>query len=333
MRGVLLLFLACFPVSAQSKPMRMYFVDVEGGQATLIVSPAGQSLLIDAGWPDFNGRDAQRIVEAAQAAGISRIDFMLVTHYHSDHVGGVPQLAERMKIGSFVDHGANREDSDDTRANYAAYEKVLTTGKRIIVKPGDRIPMDGLDVEVVSADGALITKPLVSEGKVNPLCSAEPAPPDDPSENARSLGVVITFGRLRVLDLGDLTKQKELGLVCPNNLLGTFDLFVVNHHGATQSDSRALVHAIEPRVAIMDNGARKGGSPDVWETVRNSPDLGDLWQLHFSVEGGKDHNVAENFIANPEEKCEGKRIDVLADSDGSLTVTNQRNGFTKTYKK
>jgi competence protein ComEC len=332
-RIVLLLMGICLLTASQSPPLRMYFVDVEGGQATLIVAPSGQSLLIDAGGPDFNGRDAQRILDAAKAAEVSRIDFMLVTHYHDDHVGGVPQLADRIKIGTFVDHGVNRENSDDTRANYSAYEKAFGSTKRIVVKPGDRIPIDGLDVEVVSADGALISKPMSSGGQANPLCAAEPAAPDDPSENSRSLGVLITYGHLRVLDLGDLTKQKELGLVCPANLLGTIDLFVVSHHGFTQSDSRALVHALQPRVAIMDNGARKGGSPDVWETVHNSPGLVDLWQLHYSIEGGKNHNVTENFIANPEEKCEGKRIDVVADADGTIVVTNMRNGFAKTYRK
>ena len=319
--------------AAFSAPLRMYFIDVEGGQATLLVAPSGKSMLIDTGWPGFAGRDADRIVAAAKAAGIAKLDYLLVTHYHDDHVGGVAQLAERIKIETFVDHGPNREDSDDTRANYAAYQKVMLGAKRTVVKPGDRIPLEGLEVEVVSADGALITMPLAGAGQANPLCAAEPAPPEDATENARSVGVVITYGKLRILDLGDLTKKKELQLVCPRNLVGTVDLFVVSHHGFNQSNTRALVHAVRPRVAIMDNGARKGASTDAWQTVYESPGLADLWQLHYAVKGGKDHNVASDFIANPAEKCEGKQINITAAADRTMTVTNLRTGFSKTYKK
>ena len=314
-------------------PLKLFFIDVEGGQATLLVTPAGGSLLIDAGWPDFAGRDAGRIAAAMKEAGVSKLDYALVTHYHDDHVGGVPQLAERVKIGAFVDHGLNREDSDDARVNYAAYEAAVRGAKRLRVKPGDRIPLDALRVEVVSADGESISKPLKGAGKSNPICAAEPPWPEDASENARSVGIVITYGHLRIVDLGDLTRRKELRLVCPRNLIGTVDLFVVSHHGFTESNTRALVHALRPRVAIMDNGARKGGSPDVWQTVHDSPGLLDLWQLHYALDSDKDHNVASDFIANIDEKCEGKPISVAAEANGTMTVTNARTGFTKTYKK
>jgi len=319
--------------AGQPGSLRIYFIDVEGGQATLFVSPAGQSLLIDAGWPDSNARDAARIVGAAKTAGIAQIDYLLVTHYHDDHVGGVPQLAERMKIVTFVDHGPNREDSDDTRKNYAAYKQVVKNAKHLVVKPGDRIPIEGMDVEVVSADGSVIHTALPAGGEPNAVCNSEPAPAEDPTENARSLGVLITYGKLRILDLGDLTKKGELALVCPVNLLGPVDLFVVSHHGWSQSNSKAFVDAIRPRVAIMDNGAKKGGSPDVWTVLRGTPGLVDLWQLHYSIEGGREHNVAADYIANSDEKCQGIRIDVTANADGEITVTNQRNGFNKTYGK
>jgi competence protein ComEC len=327
------LWLPLLTTASFAAPVRIYFVDVEGGQATLVVGPTGKSMLIDTGWPGFGGRDAGRIAAAAKEAGVSALDYVLVTHYHDDHVGGVPQLAERLKIGTFVDHGANREDSDDARTNYAAYEKVIHNAKRLVVKPGDTIPLEGLKVEVVSADGEHIAEPLSGAGQANLLCASEPKPASDLTENARSVGVVFTYGKLRILDLGDLTKDKELGLVCPNNLIGTVDLFVVTHHGFTQSNTRALVHAVRPRVAIMDNGAHKGASPDAWQTVHDSPELSDLWQLHYAVDSGKEHNVAADFIANPDEKCEGKPIQVTAEADGTITVTNARNGFTKTYKK
>lgn len=319
--------------ASPSGPLRIFFVDVEGGQATLLVSATGKSLLIDTGWPGFAGRDADRIAAAVKKAGISKIDYVLVTHYHDDHVGGVPQLLERVKVDTFIDHGPNREDFDGTRANYDAYEKSVRGAKRLVVKPGDRIPIEGIDVEVVSADGEFIRRPLEGTGQTNALCAAEPVAPADASENSRSVGVVVTYGKLRILDLGDLTKRGELQLVCPRNLIGTIDLFVVSHHGFTQSNTRALVHAVHPRVALMDNGAHKGSSPDVWQTVHDSPGLMDLWQLHYAVASGKDHNVAPDFIANVDEKCEGRSIDVTAAVDGTIAVVNSRNGFSKTYEK
>jgi hypothetical protein len=184
----------------------------------------------------------------------------------------------------------------------------------------------------LSADGATISSPLAGAGQANALCASELSPSEDVTENARSAGVLITYEKLRVLDLGDLTKKKELQLVCPKNLIGNVDLFVVSHHGSTASNARALVHAIHPRVAIMDNGARKGASPDAWQTVHDSPGLEDLWQLHFSLVN-ENRNVAPDFIANMQEKCEGKSIVVDAQPDGTMTVTNTRTGFTKTYKK
>ena len=316
--------------------LEIYAIDVEGGQATLIVSPDGQSMLIDTGWPGFDGRDASRIVAAAKDAGVSKLDYVLITHFHRDHVGGVPQLAERMKIGTFLDHGKNLEDAEVTRHDYAAYEKVVAGAKRLSMKPGDKIPLAGLDVEVLTSAGEHIAKALQGAGQANPLCAAEKAAEADPSENARSLGVMITYGKLRVLDIGDLSKQREMELACPNNLIGAVDLFIVTHHGSDSSNPVALVHAIRPRVAIMDNGAKKGGSVEAWTTVTSSPGLEDLWQLHYAVDGGKDHNVAAELIANPEGTVgqgedKGNWIHVTAQSDGTMTVVNGRTGFKKTY--
>jgi len=315
-----------------SPSMRMYFVDVEGGQATLIVSPSGESLLIDTGWPGFDGRDADRIVKAVHAAGLKQIDYVLITHYHMDHVGGVPQLAGRIHIGAFVDHGPNLEDSEDARRDYAAYEQVVAKAGRIVVKPGDGLPLKGLTVKVVSGAGETLAKPLPLAGEANSYCATEPKPMADTTENARSLGVLITYGKFRVLDLGDLTKDQELKLACPNNLLGTVDLSVVTHHGYRASNAKALVWAVRPRVAIMDNGSHKGASPDAWETVHGSPGLEDLWQLHYAVEGGKDHNVAEPQIANVEGSTDGNAIVVTAHANGQFEVENTRNRFRKEYK-
>jgi competence protein ComEC len=316
---------------AADKPLQIYSIDVEGGQSTLVVSPSGESLLIDTGWSDFNGRDADRIAAAGKAAGVGQLDYELITHYHRDHVGGVPQLAERMKIGTFIDHGPNMEDSDLTREDYAAYEKVVAGHKHLVVKPLDRVPIKGLDVLVLTAAGDHITTPLPGAGQPNSACASEPKPTVDTTENARSLGVLITYGKFRMLDLGDLTKDKELELACPRNLIGTVSLFMVTHHGLNQSNARALVSAIHPEAAIMNNGGHKGASPDAWQIVHDVVGT-NLWQLHYAVEGGPEHNTKDAHIANPDEKNDaGYFISVKGDSDGSFSVRNARNGAIQSY--
>ncbi|HLZ43946.1 MAG TPA: MBL fold metallo-hydrolase [Candidatus Sulfotelmatobacter sp.] len=315
------------------KPLQIYFIDVEGGQATLVVSPSGQSLLIDAGWPGYEGRDADRILAAAHQAGLTQIDYLLITHYHRDHVGGVPQLVDGIKVGTFVDHGPNQEDSEVTRTDYAAYEKSSAGHPRVTVKPGWGLPIKGIEVRVLAAAGDHITTPLPGAGEANPYCKGEPAAPLDATENARSVGVLITYGHFRFLDLGDLTKKKELELACPDNLLGTVDVFLVTHHGADLSNPKALDWALHPRVAVIDNGSRKGSSPVAWQIVHDSPGLEDLYQLHYAAESDKDHNVDPDHIANVKENCEGKYIKVTAESDGTFTVTNARTGAQKTYSK
>ena len=320
-------------LAAAAEPLQIYFVDVEGGQATLVVSPSGQSLLIDAGWPGSEGRDADRILAAAHQAGLRQIDYVLITHYHRDHVGGVPQLVDGIKVGTFIDHGPNLEDSQVTRVDYAAYEKAIAGHPHVVVQPGGKVPIKGIEVEVLSAAGEHIIPPLAGEGGANSYCKSEPAPQDDASENARSVGVLITYGKFRFLDLGDLTKKKELELACPNNLVGNVGLFLVTHHGADLSNPKALVWALHARVAVIDNGARKGASPAAWQIVHDAPGLEDLWQLHYAAESDKDHNVDSDHIANVKENCEGKYLKVTADSDGSFTLTNGRTGYQKTYAK
>jgi competence protein ComEC len=317
---------------AKAKDLQIYSIDVEGGQATLFVSPSGESLLIDTGWAGYKGRDADRILEATKLAHVTKLDFVLITHYHRDHVGGVTQLAERIPIGTFVDHGPNREDSDDTRKDFAAYVK-LAGNRRMTVTPGEGLPLKGITVRILTADGEQLDHPLPGAGTANPYCDSERPADPDPSENSRSLGVLITYGKFRVLDLGDLTKQKELNLVCPNNLIGTADLFIVTHHGTASSNSKAAVWAFHPRVAIMNNGAKKGGNPPAWRIVHSSPGLEDLWQLHYAEEGGKDNNVAPAFIANIDDGSDGHYLKVTARSDGSFTVFNSRTHRSKTYKK
>ena len=322
------------PPSAPKDALRIYFVDVEGGQATLFVTPAKQSLLIDTGWPGNDGRDADRIVAVAKLAGVKKIDYVLITHFHMDHVGGVPQLAARIPIGTFIDHGENRESTDaPTVQVWQAYHDLLATGKykHMTAKPGDVLPILGMDAVVASADGAVLDHPLPRAGEENPACKGAEQYPADTTENLRSLGTVITFGKLRILDLGDLTHDKEMELMCPQNKLGKIDIYIVSHHGWSQSGSPALVYGIAPRVAIMDNGAKKGGSPPVWDIIEKSPGLENLWQLHFSEEGGPAHNVPEEFIANPQGPDAGNYLELTAWPDGHFEVFNSRTQKTKEY--
>ena len=314
--------------------LKVYFVDVEGGQSTLFVTPKGQSLLVDTGWPDNKNRDADRIVEIARLAGLSRIDYVLLTHYHDDHVGGVPQLVARIPVGTFIDHGPNSElDHGVTEHGYAEYQKVLAAGKskRLLAHPGDLLPIKGMIVRVISADGSLIASALPGAGETNPFCKVSDVRPVDQTENSRSLGIEITFGRLRILDLGDLTWDKEMELMCPTNKLGHVDVYIVSHHGWYQSSSPALVDAIHARVAIMDNGAKKGGSTPTLQTLSHAPGLETLWQLHFSDEGGTKNNTAERYIANGEGTDAGHFLELTGAPDGSFEVLNSRTNFAEKY--
>jgi beta-lactamase superfamily II metal-dependent hydrolase len=312
------------------KPLDIHIIDVEGGQATLFVLPSGESLLVDTGFPGVNGRDADRIAAAAKRAGLSRIDTLVVTHYHSDHVGGVPALASRLPIGTFVDHGPTVETGDGPASLYSAYVDARAKGRHVLARPGDVLRVGDLQITVVSAAGDLITKPLAGAGEANPLC-ADYAPKDpDPTENARSVGMLLTYGRFRMLDLGDLTWNKEHDLACPNNLIGKVDVYLTTHHGLNQSGLPALVHAVHPRVAIMNNGARKGGSVDALRSLRAAPGLEDLWQLHYSLDGGAALNAPEPLLANVDETT-AHEITIAAQRDGSFVVTNGRNGHTKRY--
>ena len=332
-----LLFLAGLHVSAAAGPaagnsLRIYSIDVEGGQCTLLVTPSGASLLIDTGWPGNNGRDADRVQAAMRDAGITKIDHLLVTHYHMDHVGGVPELARRVPIGEFLDHGENREDSDVTRHDYGAYIKAIAGKPHRIVHPGDTIDLPGASAIVLTADGEHISSIPGIKPQPNSYCSSEPKADDDPSENARSVGVLVTYGKFRFLDLGDLTKAKEIALVCPTNPVPPVDLYLATHHGMNLSNARAIVHAIHPRVAIMNNGAHKAGSPEAWQTIHESPGIEDLYMVHTAEGSDAAHNSAEALIANPKgSSADGAYFKVVASAGGDFSVTNSRTGQTKNY--
>ena len=334
-----------FAAPTHAAGLRIAAIDVEGGQATLFIAPTGQSLLVDTGWAGNNGRDADRIVAAAHEFGLTTIDTVLITHFHSDHVGGVPQLAQRIKIGQFLDHGEVYEKSSGVPELYAAYQDVLHTGtyKRLSPHAGDKLTLPGFDAVVISSDGKVLAQALPGAGQPNPLCAQAPEVAEDTTENGHSLGILMHFAGLNILDAGDLTSDRERALVCPNNRIGHIDLAIVSHHGSDLSSSKVFVHALQPRVAIMDNGERKGGSTSVIDTWRSAPGIEALYQLHAAPaggtqnpagtpQGGPEHNVPEAFIANRVGE-DAKRVDVTVNVDGSMDVTNQRTGQTRHFAK
>ena len=271
----------------------VYFVDVEGGHATLYVSPSGQSMLVDAGYAGFDGRDAGRIAAAASLAGVKQIDYLVVIHYHGDHIGGVPELAARLPIRNFVDHGQSSERGEKPDAAFNAYAEQRSKGAHLEVNAGDRIPVAGLTVDVLSSGGSLVSVPLEGGGIPNPLCGTFKPMKDETSDDAHSVGTLVTYGKFRMVDLGDLSWNQEYGLVCPTNRIGAVDVLLTSQHGDDEASSPTFVHALRPRVAIINNGMKKAVIQPAAETVRSSPGILDLWQLHYSM------------LGNPAERARG----------------------------
>jgi competence protein ComEC len=343
-----------------AKPLQVYVVDVEGGNGTLFVSPSGESLLMDTGNAGAVAapRDAGRILDAMKDAGVQQIDHLIITHWHGDHFGGLSELASKVTIREFIDHGPNvqpGELADGFLKN--TYPGLYAKGKHTVAKPGDKIAMTGLDVRVVTSAGETIKTPLPGAGKPNPYCANYKAGENN-AEDPQSVGIHVTYGKFRTVHLGDITKNKEFELMCPNNRLGTVDVLLGLHHGQASSNSEVMVHALHPRVGIMNDGTRKGGEPETMKVVHSSPGLEDLWQLHFSLLSGQEYTVPGMFIANgideqqaalpvapinapppgpgappaPVHNGTAYWIKLTAQPDGTFTVTNARNGFSKTYR-
>ena len=320
----------------------IYFIDTEGGMSTLIISPttgilgARETLLLDAGNLNPPGRDAERIQAAMKESGVERIDTLVVTHYHGDHVGGVAALAEKVPIRRVLDPGPFADELNGNRgAGFLSYLPFREKAHVSIAKPGTKIPVAGLDVNIVSSAGDMIAAPVPGVRRApNPLCAAaQEREQDNTPNNFESVGVVMDFGRFRYLDLADLTWNQEMLLVCPQNLLGTVSVYRTSRHGTDWSGAEALVHSVRPRVAVMNNNPTKGGTPGTFKIVRSSPGLEDFWQLHFSDNVPKEANSPESFIANFTGAGDaGYYIKLTARADGSFVMKNGRNGFTKEYK-
>jgi competence protein ComEC len=326
-----------------AKTLDIYFIDVEGGQATLIVTPVGESLLVDTGFPGSGGRfeslpgdphaarDAQRIVAAAKDAGIARIDYLLVTHFHADHVGGVVELAQLMPIDTFIDHGSALPAAESVAGTLAAvdrYAAVRAKGRHIEPKVGDRLPLKDVDAIVVSSAGTTIARPLAGAGRRNAACGAAAPEAQEKNENPRSTGIRLQYGRFRFLDVGDLSGPPLFALVCPDDLVGPVDVYLVAHHGGPDAADPATFAAFAPRVAVLNNGAVKGGGPATFATLHRTTNV-DVWQLHRSTNAGA-VNYADDRIANLDDRT-AHWIKVSANDDGSFRVVNGRTGAGRSY--
>ena len=358
-----------FAQTSTRKTLDIYVADTEGGKAALFVAPSGETVMIDTGNP--GPRDHDRIIAMVEHAGVKTIDHLILTHYHVDHVGGLAELAKRIPIRHYIDHGPTAEPKEQVQGFQDAYAALYNAATHTVVRPGDRVPVAGLDWRIVAAGAAALTSALPGGGQANAACASFVKKNASVDENNQSVGSVVTFGQFRLIDLGDLMWNNEYDLVCPRNLVGAVDLYMVSHHGLDASGSPALVHGIRPRAAVMQNGTRKGGTPNTLQTLRSSPGFEDVWQLHWSYTAMIEHNPAGVFIANvddlpaiagvlnpaappstapapgaPPQPAPGRGrgssanahspaywIKVSAEQNGTFTVTNSRNDFSKTYVK
>ncbi len=303
-------------------PLRLYFIDTEGGQATLVVTPSKQTLLIDTGYDLFGGRDTVRIRAAMKDADVKKIDYLLITHFHSDHVGGVANLMATVPVANFLDHGVSIE----TNSYPAPWSDAFAKGKHQVVGPGDKIPLKDVGVTIVAGAG----KDRTGTGEPNAHCGGLAERGAETGENTQSLALTVEFGKFRFLDPGDLTYNRELALLCPKNQVGKVDLFLSTHHG---SESPKAIWDLGARAAIVNNGPNKGGDAAGWKNIAASPGLEEVWQLHFAVAAGANGNSRDALIANlvPGGEEDGKFLKVEALATGEFSIFNSRNKYVKRY--
>jgi len=316
----------------------IYFIDVEGGAATLIVTPAGQSLLIDTGFP--GERDAGRIAKVAlEVAGLKQIDHCVITHWHRDHVGGVPALAKLIPIKNYYDHGLPQTIAADMQAEFIDAYKQTTSGRSVTLKPGDEIKIQRASrslpvfkVQVIAAGGMVLGEQS-STPQIRPCGENFEAKAEDKSDNVNSIGILLTFGRFRFFDGGDLTRNIENRIGCPKNIIGAVDVFQVDHHGVDSSNNPTLVRSIKPRVAIIDNGPRKGAESRTFATLKSTPELQAIYQLHRNLRTTDNDNTMAGYIANEEESCQGNFIRLSIEPNSqSYTVSIPARQISRRYR-
>jgi hypothetical protein len=340
---------------AAEAALTMLGIDMEGGGGTLFVTPEGRSLLIDTGSPPGSGvRDGldgarsgvDRIIAAAHSLHLQRIDYVIITHYHADHIGGVFELLARMPIGTFIDHGPNRdvpfpdqpEDSignrmaRDSIRNYARYLQAIIGHPHVEARPGDVLHFGSLTDTIVASDGAAIVKPLRGAGGRGAHCDAPPMADNGGLENEKSVASILSYGKVRIAAFGDLTWNREHDLFCPIDRVGHVQVLIVTNHGMAQSSNPASIAALRPDIVIMGNSATKGAAPATVDAIEATPGLQGFWRLHAST-AHPELDGDPDYIANPEpapDRGLGIRLDITR--DGRITVTNARNDFTRTYR-
>lgn len=332
------LLLAAGPAFAESRGLEIWYCDTEGGAATLIVTPAGESILIDCGNP--GKRDAERIHKVAtERAKLKQIDHHIITHWHTDHYGGVERLAQLIPIKHYYHHGIPETLADDPK-NFPVLIKAFKAAagdKQTVLKAGDL-------VRLKQADGSpkVELRCLCSDGKViaddpgapeNPLAKENKPKTIPATDNDKSLGFLLKFGGFRFLDLGDLTWNEEFKLVSPSDKIGLIDVYQSTHHGLEISNNTVLMKTVQPRVAIFNNGPKKGGHPQVIGTLRRLPEVPAIYQMHRNVQAAAAENTDPEFIANDSEDCKAEPLAVLVAADGkSYTVTIPAKNHSRKYQ-
>jgi competence protein ComEC len=320
---------------AADRQLAIEWIDVLGGAATLIVTPAGESILVDAGWPGFESRDAKRIKAALDRHGLTAIDHLIITHYHTDHYGGVPQLAALVSIKHVYDHGPMKELPEDRNfpQMYGAY-RAAAKDATTTLKPGDTITLKQgsgpkLSLTVVAAGGEVSAGPAAP---ANPACASAVAQPEDTTDNRRSVAFVLRYGPFDFYDAGDLTGDIEAKLACPADRVGAVDLYQVTHHGQANSNNPVLLATLKPTVAVMNNGPRKGGAPETFQRLKALPSLKALYAIHRSVANAADLNAAPENIANLEAPDAGNGFRATVDAAAkAFTITNPRTNETRSF--
>lgn len=324
------------PSVPQPMPLHIYWIDVEGGGATLIVTPAGESILVDAGWN--LDRDAARIYEVAtKVAGVHEIDYFIATHWHADHYGGAIKLSQRIPIKKFYANGPY----PDNVADDPAFPTLMPQYKALVGEHSVTLTAGGaLPIQQASSGPPLRVHVLAAGRKVagrsatpNPACAETEHPAFDPSQNAESIVLLLRYGKFTFFDGGDLTRAVEEKLVCPGNLVGTVELFQINHHGLDKSNSPVLVHSIQPRVVVINNGPQKGAEPKSMKALFSTPSIETIWQIHKNLQPGEQLNTKPEFIANQQDEAGGKAefIQATAEPDGGFSVQIGTSGTRKSY--
>jgi competence protein ComEC len=315
----------------------IHFVDTEGGAATLIVTPTGESILFDCGNP--GARDAERIHQAATRAGLKSIDHLIITHWHLDHYGSIGRLSKLIPVRNYYDRGIPEKLDEDPK-NFPlliqAYRDA-SGGKSKTLKAGDEIKLAAREgspaLRLLCLCGNRDTIPDRPGAAENPAAKEHKPMPEDPSDNAKSLGFLLSYGNFRFLELGDLTWNIEYKLVHPTDKIGLIDVYQVTHHGLEISNNPVLLNTIRPRVAIFNNGPRKGCHPSVTAALRRISDVQAIYQVHRNLTVGAQENADPEFIANPEEKCQGESIQLSVAPDGkSYSVTVGSRGKPRRYE-